>query len=109
MKKIFTSGAFVLIAFVCYAQTPLIDSLLVEASKHTRDTNELKVLSNLSMEFARRDFGRAKSYAWQQIALSRTLGTTFLLSSSYASLVGAHQNGGLIDSAQFYVDELAAL
>lgn len=109
MKKTITSCAFVLMAFFCQAQTALIDSLLSEASKHTRDTNEIRTLDRLGSEFMRRDMARAKSYSWQQIALAESLGTNFGKSGGYAALVALHQNEGRMDSAQYYVDQLATL
>jgi signal transduction histidine kinase len=109
MKRTITSGAFVLMAILCHAQTAVIDSLLLEAAKHTRDTNEIRTLDRLGSEFMRRDMGRAKSYAWQQLALAKAIGTNFGIPGAYAGLVALHQNEGRMDSAQYYVDELAIL
>jgi signal transduction histidine kinase len=109
MKKILTSTAFLLSTIVGFSQTPLIDSLTKVVAQHTRDTNEIKALDQLGTEFMRRDMDKAMNYVWQHIALAKGLGTHFKISSAYAALVAMHQDRGRMDSAQYYVDLLAAL
>lgn len=109
MKNTLTLLAFVVLAFTCEAQTAVIDSLLTELSKHTRDTNELRTLDRLGSEFMRRDMNLAKTYAWQQIALAKSLKTNFAVPGAYAALVALHQNEGRLDSSRFYIDQLHAL
>jgi two-component system sensor histidine kinase UhpB len=109
MKRFFSSVAFIFMAMVCYSQTAVIDSLLLQAAKHTGDTNEIRVLDRLAGEFMRRDIVRAKTYVWQEIALAKKLHTDFGLAPAYSGLVSIHQNDGRIDSAQYYIDQLAAL
>src|SRR6187549_513031 len=89
-----------------YAQTAVIDSLLQLAAKHSRDTNEIKVLEGLTAEFIRRDTDRAKMYVYQQISLARALKTDFGLASAYSDLVMIHQNSGDMDSAQHYLNRM---
>jgi hypothetical protein len=99
MKRLITSCAFAVMALLCHGQSAVIDSLLSELSKHTRDTNEIRTLDRLGNEFMRRDMARAKAYSWQQIALAKTLGTNFGVPAAYAGLVAMYQNEGRMDSA----------
>ncbi len=92
-----------------YSQSRIIDSLQKVLARHTRDTNEIKTLEHLGSEFMRRDTDKAMSYAYQHIALAKALGTDFWLSSAYSGLVAMHQNAGLTDSAQYYLNLMEAL
>src|SRR5688572_13100982 len=109
MKNIFILTALLFLATVGHSQTAVIDSLLQVVAKHTRDTNEIKALDHLSTEFMRKDIEKAKYYAYQQLALSKALGTTFGLSTGYGGLVLMHQDLGRLDSAQYYLHELEML
>jgi two-component system, NarL family, sensor histidine kinase UhpB len=95
-------------AKVCYGQTK-IDSLLRIVATHPRDTNEIKTLHRLGVEFMRKDVNKAKSYFHQEVTLAKSLRTDFGLSSGYSGLVGMHQNTGLLDSAQYYLDLMKLL
>jgi two-component system, NarL family, sensor histidine kinase UhpB len=104
--------AFIILFFPAVeacSQTSVIDSLQKIVAMHTRDTNEIKALDLLNSEFLRKDIEKAKYYAYQQIALAKSLGTDFGLSSAYSGLAGTHQNAGLVDSAWYYLDRLEAL
>jgi two-component system, NarL family, sensor histidine kinase UhpB len=90
-------------------QSNVIDSLLQVIAKHPRDTNEIKTLHRLSIEFMRKDINKAMSYLHQMITLAKLLNTDFGLSSGYSGLVGVHQNTGLLDSAQYYLDLMKVL
>ncbi len=92
-----------------YAQTRVIDSLLQIASNHIGDTVEIKALDGLVFEFKRRDIARSKTYVHQQIALAKSLGTTFGLASAYSGLVSMHQGEGSMDSALYYLTQLKDL
>jgi len=109
MKKIPILTALLFLATVAHSQTAVIDSLLREVAKHTRDTNEIRALDHLSSEFMRKDLEKAKHYTYQQITLSNALGTHFGLAEGYAGLVAMHQDQGLIDSAQYYLEQLEML
>lgn len=108
MKRFIISCLFLLLAITCHSQTPLIDSLLLQAAKHTRDSNEIVVLDQLSSEFMRSDFARAKSFMWQQIALAKAIGKDFKLSATYSGLMSVYQHENHLDSARYYLDQLAA-
>lgn len=108
MKKTTLCIILTLLTFLCKAQTAVIDSLLLEVAKHTRDTNEIRTLDRLANEFMRRDMDRAKSYCWQQVALAKAIGTNFGIPGGYAGLVAMHQHEGRLDSARLYVDLLEA-
>jgi signal transduction histidine kinase len=90
-------------------QTPLIDSLLRIVAAHPRDTNEIRALDRLAVEFMRKDMDQAKSYIYQQIALAKVLETDFGLAPGYSGLVALHQTTGRIDSAKYYLDQLEIL
>lgn len=96
-------------AKVSYGQTKVIDSLQRFIEKHPRDTNEIKALHRLGIEFMRKDINKAKSYLYQEVALAKSLTTNFGLSSGYSGLVGVHQITGLLDSAQYYLDLMKIL
>lgn len=109
MKKILVSIAMLFLVTIGHSQTAVIDSLLQVVAKHTRDTNEIRALDHLSTEFMRKDLEKAKYYAYQQIGLAKTLGTTLGLPEGYSGLVAMHQDLGLMDSAQYYLDQLEML
>jgi signal transduction histidine kinase len=109
MKTSFTYTLLLFTFTLCHSQTPVIDSLLQVVAMHTRDTNEIKALDHLSTEFMRKDIEKAKYYTYQQLGLSKALGTTFGLSSGYGGLVLMHQDLGRLDSAQYYLIELEVL
>ncbi len=94
---------------ICFGQTKVIDSLQQFIEKHSRDTNEIKALHRLGVEFMRKDINKAKSYLYQEVALAKSLTTNFGLSSGYSGLVGVHQITGLLDSAQHYLDLMKIL
>lgn len=100
---------FLASAEVCYGQTKVIDSLQRFIEKHSRDTNEIKALHRLGIEFMRKDINKAKSYLYQEVALAKSLTTNFGLSSGYSGLVGVHQITGFLDSAQYYLDLMKIL
>lgn len=109
MKTILTWAAVMVITTVGHSQTSVIDSLLLVVAKHTADTNEIRALDHLASEFMRRDMERAKKYSFQQITLSKSLGTHFGLSAGYAGLVAMYQGTGHTDSAKHYLTQLEAL
>ncbi|NOS91407.1 MAG: tetratricopeptide repeat protein [Cyclobacteriaceae bacterium] len=101
--------SILLASTICYCQNPKIDSIQRFIEKHTRDTNEIKALSDLSIEFMRKDMNQAKLNVYKQIALAKILRTDFGLASGYSGLVAMHQNEGAIDSAQYYLHQLEIL
>ncbi|CAN5463470.1 hypothetical protein BH09BAC3_BH09BAC3_15920 [soil metagenome] len=104
MKKGVILVALICISSLGQSQTPLIDSLLKIVARHPRDTNEIRALDQLASEFARRDLDRSTQYARQQIALAKSLNTTFGLSGGYSWMATRNQNLGRIDSAKYYLD-----
>jgi two-component system, NarL family, sensor histidine kinase UhpB len=109
VNKVLLFIIFLFMAGVSHSQTSVIDSLQKVVAMHSRDTNEIKALDLLGSEFMRKDMDKALFYSHQQIALAKSLGTDFGLSSAYAGLVALHQNAGLMDSAQFYLELLETL
>lgn len=101
--------SILLASAICYGQNRKIDSLERFIEKHTRDTIEIKALSDLGTEFMRKDMNKAKSYTYKQIALAKVLRTDFGLASGYSGLVAIHQNEGATDSAQYYLQQLEIL
>ena len=91
------------------AQSNLIDSLLRVVARHSHDTTEIEVLDMLVNEFMRKDIDKAKGFIYQQIALSKTLGTELGLSGGYSGLVTIHRDMGRLDSAKYYLDKLEIL
>ncbi len=91
------------------AQSRKIDSLQRIVDLHRHDTVEINALLGLSYEFMRKDLGKTKSYAYQTIALSKSLNSTWQLGAGYFYLVSSHQNSGLLDSALHYLYLLGKL
>ncbi len=85
------------------AQSKVIDSLQRIVAMHTRDTVEINALLDLTNEFLRKDFEKAKSYAYQVISLAHTTKNNFKLANGYAYMVSLNQNSGRLDSAQYYL------
>ncbi|HYG18781.1 MAG TPA: tetratricopeptide repeat protein [Ohtaekwangia sp.] len=109
LKKGRIAVFLLLVATAAYPQTPVIDSLQRLAAMHSRDTNEIKVLDELSTEFMRQDMDKARSYIYQQIALARHLQTDFKIAAAYSGLVFIHQSMGNLDSARHYLALLGSL
>jgi two-component system, NarL family, sensor histidine kinase UhpB len=94
--------------FTICGQNKIIDSLQIELARHTRDTNEIRVLGKLAAEFTRTNTELSRAYFYRQITLARTLNTNFGLSNAYSSLVTNHQHTGRIDSATYYLNLMEA-
>ncbi len=91
------------------AQSKEIDSLQRIVALQRHDTIEINAFLGLSYEFLQKDLSKTKSYAYQTIALSKSLNSTWQLGAGYFYLVSSHQNTGQLDSALYYLDLLGKL
>ncbi|HZY82956.1 MAG TPA: tetratricopeptide repeat protein [Cyclobacteriaceae bacterium] len=94
-----------LAAFSVNGQTPHIDSLLTIVARHKKDTTEVKVYSELGVEFARKDIARQRQLLYQGITLSKQL-NSFFITGLYSLLTVSHQATGNMDSARHYLELL---
>jgi signal transduction histidine kinase len=98
-----------LLSSVAIGQDKIIDSLQNLLSTQRRDTTRLNVLLELTYEFLRKDIDKAKSYAYQSIALSGELNSHFKLCGAYSYMVNIYQNSHNGDSARFYLGKMDSL
>ncbi len=90
-------------------QSKYIDSLQHIVTLHHRDSMEIEALLNLTNEFLRKDFDRAKTYAYQALALSNAIKKDFGKNSAYHYLIALHQNAGRTDSCLYYLDQMKVI
>lgn len=92
-------------AFSVNAQNPYVDSLLRIVARHKKDTIEVKALSELGVEFSRKDLARQRQFLYQGLTVSREL-NSFFISGLYSQLTISHQSTGNLDSARYYLEML---
>lgn len=100
--------AITLLLFVAetsLAQRAKIDSLEYLVNQHPQDSIGAKTLLFLAVEYSRTDVPKAKKFLQQLISLAKYLEEPKRLSGAYSLLTQLHQNTGLYDSAQYYLNQ----
>ncbi len=90
--------------FFCMAQQSKIDSLKLVIASGNQDTETLKTMNLIAIEYVRTDVEKAKFYLWKAKYLGKKLQNDRSLSSTYAQLASINQNQGLMDSASIYLN-----
>ncbi|HMJ71306.1 MAG TPA: tetratricopeptide repeat protein [Cyclobacteriaceae bacterium] len=97
--------ASLLFAFSVNAQTAYIDSLLRIVQDHRKDTTELKALSELGIEFSRKDMAQQRGFLDKGMMLSKELKSP-LMAGFLAQMTLWQQSTGNMDSAGYYLELL---